>query len=521
MFRGNNTAHNISGTTYYWPQDTYRPGYSYYTNNKRLQGKTGANTSSNNKPKRGQRFLTKIFNLFMLTTVALTTLSVPIIKLKYSWRTSTIWTSAITLITLRYYQLKGSIYTFSENIILDSLSIIIITLSTWIVPIINLASHDPKKNNNLFLINTMLLFTVLVIYFSINNLLIFYIIFEASLIPTVLLIIIWGYQPERKTASLYIIIYTVSASLPLLVILLKTLHINLSIKLYASNFILPIISPYISWVILTIAFMVKVPLFSLHLWLPKAHVEAPVAGSIVLAAILLKLGGYGLIRINVLIRHRISPVSYVFISIATIGAIITNTICIRQTDLKALIAYSSVGHMGLIIIRSLSNSKLGQYARLTIIVAHGLTSSLMFILTNLLYEKFNTRNIILTSGLLITTPVASLIWMFAVSINIALPPRLNLMGEITAIISSFFVSASMIILLMASNILTASYSLYIYSMINHGNQIKLNNPSPSISSINLITSISHVWPLAITMTVPTRPMLWCLCYSWNNIKLQV
>jgi len=119
------------------------------------------------------------------------------------------------------------------------------------------------------------------------------------------------------------------------------------------------------------AFIVKLPIFSIHLWLPKAHVEAPVAGSIVLAAILLKLGGYGLIRINKLINQPILIVYYVIISIATIGAIITNILCLWQTvetDLKSLIAYSSVGHIRLLIIGTISNSKIGQYGRLIIII---------------------------------------------------------------------------------------------------------------------------------------------------------
>jgi len=246
-----------------------------------------------------------------------------------------------------------------------------------------------------------------------------------------------------------------------------------------------------------------------HIWLPKAHVEAPVAGSIVPAAVLLKLGGYGLSRINILIKKQIFLISYTFISIAIIGAIITNTICMRQTDLKALIAYSSVGHIGLIIIRCLSNIKWGQYARLTIIIAHGLTSSLIFILTNLLYEKINTRNIILTNGLLIISPVTSLIWILRISINIVLLPSLNLIGEITAIISSFLISKSIIILFITSNILTAVYSLYSYSIINHGNQIKLHNPITLISSINLTASFSHIWPLIIIIIIPIKFILWC------------
>jgi len=444
----------------------------------------------------------------MLILIIIETILISIPKLKYTWTINIIGILMITLFTLSHYQLTDFIYNLSKNIILDSLSLSIIILSIWITIIINLASYKIKKSK-LFLINTISLLSILVLCFLINNFLTFYITFEASLIPTILLIIKWGYQFERKIARLYIMLYTVLASLPLLTIFLRILNTNFTIKFYILNSLPLTINFYISWTMLIIAFIVKLPLFSIHIWLPKAHVEAPVAGSIVLAAVLLKLGGYGLSRINILIKKQIFLISYTLISIAIIGAIITNTICIRQTDLKALIAYSSVGHIGLIIIRCLSNIKWGQYARLTIIIAHGLTSSLIFILTNLLYEKINTRNIILTNGLLTISPTTSLIWIFGISINIGLPPSLNLIGEITAIISSFLISKSIIILFIASNILTAVYSLYLYSIINHGNQIKLNNPITLISSINLTASLSHIWPLIIIIIIPIKLILWC------------
>ena len=140
----------------------------------------------------------------------------------------------------------------------------------------------------MFLINTALLFSILVLCFLINNFLTFYIIFEASLIPTILLIIIWGYQFKRKIARLYIVLYTVLASLPLLIVFL-ILNINFTVKFYILSSLPLIINFYISWVILIIAFMVKLSLFFIHIWLPKAHVEAPVTGSIVLALSLIHI----------------------------------------------------------------------------------------------------------------------------------------------------------------------------------------------------------------------------------------
>jgi len=449
----------------------------------------------------------------MLTRIVLSILSLSLINNnKNSWELKPGLILTINILVLTVYPLIDFTYLLSKNSILDSISLLIIFLSIWISPLIIITGYKLKKieTPKAFTMTVIVLLRILIICFSVCNLLLFYILFEASLIPTMLLIILWGNQPERKTARFYIIIYTVTASLPILIIILKLIVINFHINLTLINLKIPTtINQSIRWIILIIVFMVKLPLFSLHIWLPKAHVEAPVAGSIVLAAILLKLGGYGIIRINKLIHQQLRHKSYTIISVAIIGAIVTNTICLRQTDLKALIAYSSVGHIGLLIIRSLSNSKIGQYSRLVIMFTHGLTSSCIFFLTNILYEKINTRNIIIIRGIINLIPINSLAWITRISINIALPPRRNLIGEITAIISRLYISKSLIFLLIITNFLTTAYSLYLYFIINHGNQLTLTNPSIPISSVRIINTTTHLWPLIILTTLPTKLISWC------------
>jgi len=432
-------------------------------------------------------------------------------KIKNYWSIRTSILIILYILFISKYPMKDSIFALSDNLILDSISILILSLCLLIIPLIILASYKLKVSNKIFIPTIILLLIILIICFSVNNLLLFYIIFEGSLIPTLILIILWGHQPERKIAGLYIIIYTVTASLPLLIIILKISATNFSYLILIKTLIISEINPYLAWIILIIAFIVKLPIFSIHLWLPKAHVEAPVAGSIVLAAILLKLGGYGLIRINKLVDYNssISIIYYIIISIASIGAIITNILCLRQTDLKSLIAYSSVGHIRLLIIGVISNSKIGQYGRLIIILTHGITSSYIFFLSNLLYEKINRRNIILLNGAIRISPYSSLIWIIAISINIALPPRLNILGEIIIIISSFFISKIIIIMLIIISFSSARYSLYLYTIINHGHQSKLTNISRSIISINFTIAITHIWPLLVTTFIPLKLTVWC------------
>lgn len=402
----------------------------------------------------------------------------------------------------------SSLTMISEIVAIDPLSATLILLSLWITLLIFIARNTLKINGNspkLFSLTVILLRWTLVLCFSASNMILFYIWFEASLIPTIILIILWGYQPERLQARIYLIIYTVTASLPLLLILTKISQLSHHISLaYPWTTFPRSIIPLLAWLMVTSAFLVKLPLFIVHLWLPKAHVEAPVAGSIILAAILLKLGGYGLLRVSLLFQERVQITRAPIIRIAVIGATITRFICLRQPDLKSLIAYSSVGHIGLIIAGLLSGSRIGIYGAIAIIIAHGLISSGLFCIANMTYEYTHTRRIALTKGLLATSPILSMWWFLIVCANIAAPPSINLLREILLITATLSSSIILLIPLILIRFFTVAYSLHLFASINHGRPIQITNPLPPLMSRNLLLIILHISPAILLIVMPDR-----------------
>nr|YP_009024953.1 NADH dehydrogenase subunit 4 [Amphiprion clarkii]AHN52625.1 NADH dehydrogenase subunit 4 [Amphiprion clarkii] len=438
---------------------------------------------------------------------------------KRLWTTTLAYSLIIALASLAWFNTPTETGWSCMNTYMatDPLSTPLLALTCWLLPLMILASQnhtssEPVGRQRMYITLLTSLQIFLILAFSATEVTMFYIMFEATLIPTLIIITRWGNQTERLNAGTYFLFYTLAGSLPLLVALLllqnSTGTLSLLTLQYAPAMELSSYADKFWWAGCLLAFLVKMPLYGAHLWLPKAHVEAPIAGSMILAAVLLKLGGYGMMRMMIVLEPLTKELSYPFIIFALWGVIMTGSICLRQTDLKSLIAYSSVSHMGLVAAGILIQTPWGFTGALILMIAHGLTSSALFCLANTNYERTHSRTMMLARGLQMVLPLMTTWWFIASLANLALPPLPNLMGELMIITSLFNWSWWTLALTGAGTLITAGYSLYMFLMTQRGPlpaHIMAIHPTHSREHLLIVL---HLLPLILLILKPELVWGW-------------
>nr|YP_009122329.1 NADH dehydrogenase subunit 4 [Hyla tsinlingensis]AJH66080.1 NADH dehydrogenase subunit 4 [Hyla tsinlingensis] len=409
--------------------------------------------------------------LIISTSLSILLLSTWLVPAKRLWEVITAQSLIIAIASMVWFCIQNNTLFLNSYFTIDQISSPLLILTCWLTAPTLLASQSklskepiPRQRAYIFTIITLQATTLLA--FLADNMMLFFILFESTMIPTLIIITRWGAQKERMLAGTYLLFYTLFGSMALLTALLffhETFG-TLSISLIKDSMkeLHPSACMMAWWAACFTAFLVKMPLYGVHLWLPKAHVEAPIAGSMILAGTLLKLGGYGILRISAIINDSFLNAAAPLIIFSMFGVLLSAALCSRQTDLKSLIAFSSVSHMGLVIAASFLKTDWSIAGSLILMISHGLVSSALFCLANTSYERTHTRTLIILQGSQIILPLSAAWWLMAALLNMALPPSPNFIGEMS-ILSSLFQWSNLTLIIMGVSILfTTSYSLYMF-----------------------------------------------------------
>ena len=389
-------------------------------------------------------------------------------------------------------------FNFYYHIGIDGISLFMVILSTFLTPLCILASWESiKKRVKEYMIAFLFLETVMIGMFSSVDILLFYIFFEAVLIPMYLIIGIWG-GDRRIYASFKFFLYTLLGSVLMLIAIIAIYRLtnSMSIEDLQGNYFAKNVQMYL-WLAFFASFAVKIPMWPFHTWLPDAHVEAPTAGSVILAGVLLKMGGYGFIRFSLgMLPEASEYFSPLVMTLSIVAVVYTSLVALAQTDIKKLIAYSSVAHMGLVTIGIFIVNAQGLEGAMIQMISHGVVSGALFLCVGVIYDRMHTRDINFYGGLVNRMPIYATVFMIFMLGSVGLPGTSGFIGEFLVIVGAFKYSSIVVIGSATGIVLSAIYMLYLYKRIIFGEMS--NEKLSEILDLNNREKITLI-PLAIAV----------------------
>ena len=358
----------------------------------------------------------------------------------------------------------------------DGISVLFVLLTAFLMPLCVIASWRSVHERVIeYMIAFLILETLVIGVFCALDLLVFYLFFEGQLIPMFLIIGIWG-GTNRVYAAFKFFLYTLLGSVLMLAAILAMITIahTSSIPELMTYHFAPEVQTWL-WLAFFASFAVKMPMWPVHTWLPDAHVEAPTAGSVILAGILLKMGGYGFMRFSIPMFPDASlaftPLIY---TLSVIAIVYTSLVAFRQTDMKKLIAYSSVAHMGFVTLGIFSGTMQGEQGALFQMLSHGVISGALFLCVGVVYDRMHTREIAFYGGLVGKMPIYAAVFMLFTMGNVGLPGTSGFVGEILTLVGTYGAATWPAIIAVTGVILSAVYALTLYRRVVFG---QMTNPA--------------------------------------------
>jgi len=413
-------------------------------------------------------------------------------------------------------------FNISYHMGVDGISMLFVLLTTLLTPICILASWNVVTRTKEYMIAFLVLETMMVGMFCAMDMFVFYIFFEAVLIPMFLIIGIWG-GPRRVYASFKFFLYTLLGSVLMLLAMLAMYNDagTADIPALMKHTFSPGLQTWL-WLAFFASFAVKVPMWPVHTWLPDAHVEAPTAGSVILAGVLLKFGGYGFLRFSLpMFPVASADFAPLIFTLSIIAVIYTSLVALAQEDMKKLIAYSSVAHMGFVTIGAFTMTKQGIEGSIFVMLSHGIVSAALFLIVGVVYDRIHSREINVYGGLVERMPGYAVIFMIMMMASVGLPGTAGFVGEFLVLVGAFSHDSWLAAFAATGVILGACYMLYLYRRVVFGKLTKDSLKKILDLSPREIAVFAPLVFLVLWMGIYSTPFLDVIHVSVDHLMGQV